>query len=136
MQLLSTGVCTPVFSLLGDVRGHRQILRAAILTTAVGGVLMAIAPSFGLLLAGRALQGPAGAFAPLAVGILRRQAGTPRLRQGTVVVVTGATAGAALGFLAAAEIYRGTGSVREVLWIPAACSVAAAAATRNARSAH
>ena len=127
-QLLSTGVCTPVFSRLGDIRGHRQILRAAVLTTAAGGVLTAIAPSFWLLLAGRALQGPAGAFTPLAVGILRGQAGPSRLRRGTVAVVTGATAGAALGFLAAGETYRATGSVRDVLWIPAACSVAAAAA--------
>ena len=128
VQLLATGVCTPVFSRLGDIRGHRQLLRAAALAAAAGGVLMAVAPSFGLLLVGRALQGPAGAFTPLAAGILREQAGASRLRRRIAAVVAGVTAGAALGLLAAAELYQGTGSVRDVLWIPAACSVAAAAA--------
>ena len=128
VQLLTTGVCTPVFSRLGDIRGHRQMLRAAVLLTAAGGALMAVAPSFALLLTGRALQGPAGAFTPLAIGILRDRADTSRLRRGTAAVVTGASAGAALGFLGSAQLYRATGSVRDVLWIPAACSAAAAAA--------
>ena len=128
VQLLTTGVCTPVFSRLGDVRGHRQVLRAAVLLTAAGGVLMAVAPGFALLLTGRALQGPAGAFTPLAIGILRDRSDTSRLRRGTAAVVTGASAGAALGFLGSAQLYRATGSVRDVLWIPAACSAAAAAA--------
>jgi hypothetical protein len=35
----------------------------------------------------------------------------------------------ALGFLAAAQFFQGTNSVRDVLWIPAAFSIAAAAAT-------
>jgi MFS family permease len=128
VQLLATGVCTPALSRLGDIRGHRQILRVAVLLTAAGGVLMAVAPDFALLLVGRALQGPAGAFTPLAIGILRDRAGTSRLRRGIAAVVTGVTAGAALGLFAAAELYRATGSVRDVLWIPAACSAGAAAA--------
>jgi MFS family permease len=128
VQLLTTGVCTPVFSRLGDIRGHRQVLRAAVLLTAAGSVLMALAPGFAVLLTGRALQGPAGAFTPLAIGILRDRAGTSRLRCGTAAVVAGASAGAALGFLGSAQLYRATGSVRDVLWIPAACSAAAAAA--------
>jgi MFS family permease len=106
---------------LGDIRGHRQILRAAVVTVAIGGVLIAVAPSFGVLLVRRALQGPGGAFTPLAVGILREHADTRRLRQGTVAVVTGATAGVALGFLAAAQVFQATDSVRDVLWIPAVC---------------
>jgi MFS family permease len=60
VQLLSTGVCTPVFSRLDDFRGQRQVMRAPALLTAAGGLLMAVAPDFSLLLAGRALQGPGG----------------------------------------------------------------------------
>lgn len=127
VQLVATGVCTPVFSRLGDIRGHRQILRAAVLLTAVGGILMAVAPNFALLLTGRALQGPADSFTPLAIGILRTQADTSRLRRGIAALVTGEATGAGLGLLAAAEVYRATDSVRDVLWIPAACSAAAAA---------
>jgi MFS family permease len=123
VQLLSTGVCTPVFSPLGDIRGHRQVLRAAVLLTAAGGVLMAVAPDFALL-AGRALQGPGGAFTPLAIGILRGQADIGRLRRGTAAVVTGASAGVALGFLGSAQLYRAAGSVRDVLWMSAAAAFA------------
>jgi len=128
VYLLSAGVCTPVLSRLGDIRGHRQVLRAAALLTAAGGVLMALAPDFALLLAGRALQGPGGAFTPLAIGILRGRADVGRLRSGTAAVVAGASAGVALGFLGSAQLYRAAGSVRDVLWMSAACSAAAAAA--------
>jgi MFS family permease len=128
VQLLAAGVCTPVLSRLGDIRGHRRVLRAATLLTAAGGVLTAVAPNFGLLLTGQALQGPAGAFAPLAIGVLRDRASTSRLRRGIATVITGAAVGSALGLLAAAEIYRATGSVRDVLWAPAGCSACAVAA--------
>ena len=128
VQLVATGVCTPVFSRLGDIRGHRRMLRAATLVIAAGGVLVAVAPNFGLLLTGRALQGPAGAIAPLAIGVLREQAGGSRLRRGIAAIVTGAAAGGTLGLLAAAQFYRATGSVRDVLWVPAGCSAVAAAA--------
>jgi MFS family permease len=87
MQLVAMGVCTPVFSRLGDIRGHRRVLRAAVLITAAGGVLIAVAPNFGLLLTGRALQGPVGAITPLAIGVLRGQASTSRLRRGIAAIV-------------------------------------------------
>jgi hypothetical protein len=48
---------------------------------------MAVAPDFSLLLAGRALQGPGGAFTPLAIGILRGRADIGRLHSGTAAVV-------------------------------------------------
>jgi MFS family permease len=128
VQLVAAGVCTPVFSRLGDVRGHRRVLRAAALIIATGGVLIAVAPNFGLLLTGRALQGPAGAIMPLAIGVLREQASGSRLRRGIAAVVMGAAVGFALGLLAAAEFYRATGSVRDLLWVPAGCSAVAAAA--------
>jgi MFS family permease len=127
VYLLSTGVCTLVLSRLGDIYGHHLVLRAAVLLTVVGGVLMAIASDFALLLVGRVLQGPAGAFTPLAIGILRSRADINGLRRGTAAVVTGVSAGVALGLLGSAQLYRATGSVRDVLWIPAACSAMAAA---------
>src|SRR5580698_8721240 len=109
-QLLATGVCTPAFSRLGDTLGYRRVLRVAVLLAAAGAVLAALAPDFGLLLAGRALQGPIGAFTPLAVGILRDRLDTGRLRRGIGVVVGALTAGSAVGLLIAAEVYQGSGS--------------------------
>jgi MFS family permease len=129
VQLLAIGVCTPAFSRLGDTAGHRRMLRLAVVLAAAGGVLTALAPDFGLLLAGRALQGPIGAFTPLAAGILRDRLGTHRLRRGIGVAVAALTAGSAVGLVVAAEVYRASHSVRVVLWIPAACLIAAAAVT-------
>jgi MFS family permease len=128
-QLLATGVCTPAFSRLGDTLGHRRVLRVAVLLAAAGAVLAALAPDFGLLLAGRVLQGPIGAFTPLAVGILRDRLDTERLRRGIGVVVGALTAGSAAGLLIAAEVYQASASVRVVLWIPAACLTVAAVVT-------
>src|SRR5580693_10073595 len=128
-QLLATGVCTPVFSRLGDTLGHRRMLRVAVLLAAAGAVLAALAPDFGLLLAGRVLQGPIGAFTPLAAGILRDRLDTGRLRRGIGVVVGALTAGSAAGLLIAAEVFQAGHNVRAVLWIPAGCLIAASIVT-------
>jgi MFS family permease len=126
-QLLAIVVCTPTFSRLGDLAGHRRVLRAAVLLAAAGAVLTAVAPDFGLLLAGRALQGPVGAFTPLAVGILHDRLDVSQLRRGIGVTVAALTAGSAAGLVGAAEVYQASHSVRLVLWIPAACLIVAAA---------
>jgi MFS family permease len=124
VQLLATGVCTPVLCRLGDMYGHRRLLRLAVLLAAIGATLAAVAPTFALLLVGRALEGPIGAFTPLAIGILRDRLDAERLRIGIGVVVAGLTAGSAIGLILAAQIYRTAGTVRGVLWIPAGCLIA------------
>src|ERR1700733_13809378 len=105
-QLLATGVCTPVFSRLGDTLGHRRVLRVAVLLAAAGAVLAALAPDFGLLLAGRVLQGPIGALTPLAVGILPARPASVKLGGGIGTVVGALPAGSAAGRLIAAEVFR------------------------------
>jgi MFS family permease len=46
-----------VFGRLGDIFGHRRVFQVGLLTTAAGLVAAGLAPSFGWLLGGRALQG-------------------------------------------------------------------------------
>ena len=46
-----------IFGKLGDLLGYRRIFQAGLLVSAAGFAACALAPSFGLLLAGRALQG-------------------------------------------------------------------------------
>jgi MFS family permease len=60
VQLLTTGVCTPMFSRLGDIRGHRQVLRVAGLLTAAGGLLMVVLPAS--LTEGKSNVQPIGKF--------------------------------------------------------------------------
>jgi MFS family permease len=60
VYLLSAAVCVPLMSKLGDRYGHRRLLIVAAALVAVGSVLVATAPTFGVLLLGRAVQGPLG----------------------------------------------------------------------------
>ena len=46
-----------IFGKLGDLLGYRRIFQAGLLVSAAGFAACALAPSFGLLLAGRGLQG-------------------------------------------------------------------------------
>ncbi len=56
VQLLSAAVSLPAFGRLGDLYGHRRMLRIALVSVAVGSILVVVAPSFAVLLVGRFLQ--------------------------------------------------------------------------------
>ncbi|NLU71007.1 MFS transporter [Streptomyces sp. HNM0574] len=67
-------VMTPLLSRLGDLYGHRRLLRLAVATVAAGSLLMAVWPSAPTLALGVVLQGALVGFFPLLVGILRSRA--------------------------------------------------------------
>src|SRR4051794_24465167 len=67
VHLVAAAVCVPVFGRLGDLYGHRRLLRIAVAVVAAGTVLVALAPTFPALLAGRVLQGPLAALLPLEI---------------------------------------------------------------------
>lgn len=121
--LLSTAVCVPLLSKLGDLHGHRRLLIVAVALVAAGSVLVAVAPTFGVLLLGRVLQGALGAFLPLEFAIVRERAGE---RAGRAIgFLVGALAiGGALGFLLSG-IARQFLSLSATLWIPAVVMVVA-----------
>lgn len=115
--LLSTAVCVPLMSKLGDLYGHRRMLIVAASLVALGSVLVAIAPTFGVLLAGRVVQGPLGAFLPLEFAIVRERAGE---RAGRAIgLLIGALAiGGSLGLLLSG-VARQYLSLSATLWVPA-----------------
>ena len=55
--LLVGAVTAPLLGKLADIYGKRKLLLTAIAVTAAGSLLSAVAPSYGPLIAGRALQG-------------------------------------------------------------------------------
>ncbi|KAA9157332.1 MFS transporter [Amycolatopsis acidicola] len=121
--LLSTVVCVPLLSKLGDIYGHKRLLAVAASCVALGSVIVAIAPDFGLLLAGRVLQGAITAFLPLEFAIVRERAGE-RAGRGIGLLVGALTIGASLGLLLAgvAKQYL---SLSATLWIPAVLMILA-----------
>ncbi|HET6551860.1 MAG TPA: MFS transporter [Solirubrobacter sp.] len=69
--LLAASVATPIVGKLGDLFGRARVLTAVLLVFAVGSVVCALAPSLGVLVLGRVIQGVGGGIFPLAFGIIR-----------------------------------------------------------------
>jgi MFS family permease len=116
--MLATVVCVPVLAKLGDRYGHKRLLVISAALVALGSVVVAIAPTFGVLLLGRALQAPLAAFLPLEFAIVRdRDAKSAGRSIGKLVGAL--TFGAAIGALGAGLLFGAIGELRAVLWVPA-----------------
>ncbi|MCB0865102.1 MAG: MFS transporter [Solirubrobacterales bacterium] len=69
--LLSASIATPILGRLGDMFGKERVLVATLSVFAVGSLVAALSHSIEMLIAGRAIQGAAGAVFPLSFGIIR-----------------------------------------------------------------
>jgi EmrB/QacA subfamily drug resistance transporter len=84
--LLSASVATPLLGRLGDLFGKGRVLTAVLLTFAAGSVVAGLASSIEVLIAGRVIQGAAGAVFPLSFGIIRDTFPTERVPVGIGVI--------------------------------------------------
>ncbi|MFE4498451.1 MFS transporter [Rhodococcus sp. NPDC056743] len=123
--LLSTVICVPVLAKLGDKYGHRRMVLFVLGTVTIGTILTAVAPSFGIFLLGRIIQGTLGALLPLEFAILRERAGASSGRAiGILVGCLGA--GGAAGTLLVGIL--GThANLTVTLLVPAALTLASLA---------
>lgn len=117
-QLATAMVLLPVIGKLGDIHGHRRVLRIALLATVAGTILCFAAVNFPMYLAGKALEGGAIAYSPLMFGIVRDRLPVRTANRTIAATVGGLAAGALLGDLLASLIFGLTGDVRIVLLIP------------------
>jgi EmrB/QacA subfamily drug resistance transporter len=69
--LLAASVATPIVGKLGDLFGRARVLTVVLLVFAAGSIVCALAPSLGVLVLGRVIQGVGGGIFPLAFGIIR-----------------------------------------------------------------
>jgi EmrB/QacA subfamily drug resistance transporter len=69
--LLSASVATPIAGRLGDMFGKERMLVATLAVFGLGSLVAALSHTIGMLIAGRVIQGAAGAVFPLAFGIIR-----------------------------------------------------------------
>lgn len=125
-QLLTAAVSVPLFGRLGDMYGHRRLLRVAVPCIAAGSVLVAWAPSFEVLLLGRVLQGPLAALLPLEIGLVRDRLDAAGARGAIAMLVGALTFGASAGMVIAGLLREAVSSVHGVLWIPAAATAVCA----------
>jgi EmrB/QacA subfamily drug resistance transporter len=91
VYLLTASVTTPILGRLGDMFGKERMLVVVMGLFAVGSLIAALSNSIGVLVAGRAVQGAAGAVFPLAFGIIRDE--FPRERVATGIGLISATFG-------------------------------------------
>lgn len=96
---LVAALATGFVGRLGDQFGRRNILMIVLLISLVGSVISAVAPNFGVLVAGRALQGVTGAVLPLCIGIVRATFPKEKVALGVAVVSTSALIAGAGGML-------------------------------------
>ncbi|MFJ8164820.1 MFS transporter [Streptomyces sp. NPDC096136] len=123
-NLLASVAFTPVLSRMGDLYGHRRVLRWNLAIVLLGSVLVGLSRSFGTLLAGQILQGAFAGFFPLLVGILRNRArvdggGEGESRRGISLMVAALVGGIALGLVASGFVAEAVDSPTAALWVPA-----------------
>ncbi|WP_433828554.1 MFS transporter [Actinoplanes sp. CA-015351] len=123
VQLLTAAVSVPAFGRLGDLYGHRRMLRIALACVAVGSILVVVAPNLPVLLAGRALLGPLAALLPLEIALVRDRLPVELARRAIARLVGALTLGGLLGGVITAGLYQVIGDARLTLLIPAVLAV-------------
>ena len=125
--LLSASVFTPIIGRIGDKVGKERMLVVALGALAVGSLLAALAPSIGVLIVARAIQGIGGGVLPLTFGIIRDE--FPRDKVAGAVGTSAAllAVGGGIGLVLAGPIVDVL-SYHWLFWIPMVMTVLAALA--------
>ncbi|MFF8807828.1 MFS transporter [Streptomyces omiyaensis] len=123
-QLLAAAVSVPVLGRLGDLHGHRRVLRWSLATVAVGTLLVALAPNLEVLLLGRVLTGPLAALLPLEIALVRDRLPLGPARSAIARLVGALALGTLLGGVLTGAVHALTDDVRLTLLVPAALALA------------
>ncbi|BEL09776.1 MFS transporter [Actinoplanes sichuanensis] len=119
VQLLAAAVSVPAFGRLGDLYGHRRMLRIALVCVAAGSLLVVLAPNLGILLFGRVLLGPLAALLPLEIALVRDRLPAELARRAIARLVGALALGTLLGAVLTAGLHQIIGDARLTLLVPA-----------------
>lgn len=122
---LVAALATGFVGRLGDQFGRRKVLIWILVLSAVGSLISAVAPTFGVLVAGRAIQGVSGAVLPLAIGIVRTTFPAAKVSLGIAVVSTSALIAGAGGMLVGG-LFLDYASWHMIFWSAAVLALVAA----------
>ncbi len=122
--LLSASIMTPILGRVGDMIGKKRVFCVTLMALAAGSLLAAVAPSIGVMIVARVIQGVGGGMLPTAFGIIRDE--FPRERVATAVgVIAALTAvGAGLGIVLAGPIVDAL-NYHWLFWLPLILTVVA-----------
>ncbi len=119
LQSLSAGVCVPILAKLGDIFGHRRMLRISILLVLLGTLVVALSPNYNLVLLGRVITGPLAVWLPLEIGLVHNRITGDRARKSIGLLVSFLTIGVVAGTLVSGLVATTVSSVVVVLLVPA-----------------
>lgn len=128
--LLSAAVFTPILGRVGDMFGKGRTLVAVLVTLAVGCLVAALAPTIGVLIVARVIQGAGGAVLPLAFGIIRDEFPPERVVSAVGTMSAILAAGSGVGMVLAGPIVATLG-LRWLFWLPLVVVLAAALAAHR-----
>lgn len=130
VSLLVGAVATPLLGRLGDGRHRRATTLWTVAAVTAGCTLSALPAGFGVLLAGRSLQGAGLALVPLATAVARDNLPPGRARRTVVMVGITTAAGVGAGYPLAGLLaqYLGLGAAFAAGAVLSAAGLAAAAA--------
>jgi predicted MFS family arabinose efflux permease len=112
MNYLAAAVTVPALGRLGDLYGHRRVLRIALLCVTAGTLLVALADSYPMMLAGRVLMGALASLLPLEIGLVRGRLDAPGARRAIGLLVAALTLGSLLGHALSGALLGIFGGVR------------------------
>ncbi|MFG2633305.1 MFS transporter [Streptomyces sp. NPDC048362] len=115
--LLSASVFTPILGRVGDLAGKKRTLVAVLVTVLAGCLLAAMAPSIGVLIVARVVQGVGGALFPLSFGIIRDEFAAAEVAGSISNLSAVIAAGGGVGMVAAGPIVSAL-DYRWLFWIP------------------
>lgn len=126
--LVSASVFTPIIGRIGDKVGKERMLVFTLGALAVGSLIAALAPTIGVLIFARVVQGVGGGVLPLTFGIIRDE--FPRERVAGAIGTAAAllAVGGGLGLVIAGPLVDAL-SYHWLFWLPMIVTVAAAVAT-------
>ncbi|MFF7448783.1 MULTISPECIES: MFS transporter [unclassified Streptomyces] len=117
--LLSASVFTPILGRVGDLIGKKRTLVAVLVVVLAGCLLAALAPTIGVLIVARVVQGIGGALLPLSFGIVRDEFAPSEVSAGISNLSAVIAAGGGVGIVAAGPIVSAL-DYRWLFWIPVA----------------
>ena len=128
IYLLTASIATPVLGRLGDMFGKERMLVLVLVMFGLGSLVSALSHSIGVLVAGRAIQGFAGAVFPLAFGIIRDEFPPEKVAQGIGLISATFGIGGGIGLVAAGLIVDNF-SYEWIFWMALFVTVIAIVAT-------
>ena len=117
-QAMAAAVLVPLMARLGDIHGPRTVLRVAIVAVLLGTIMIAVFPSYPLVLLGRIFIGPLGVWLPLAIAIIYVRTAGGSASRSISIISASLMGGIVLGTVAAGIAQDVMSSLVAALLIP------------------